>query len=74
MEFEATLKKINVRRSFRKGSEFFTYDLFFEKEVEAEHDLHFASYLNQKEENERGQKVLIERSVYLVPLEELMKQ
>lgn len=74
MEFEAILKGIKVRRAFRKGSEFFTYTLMFEKEVEQDHDLHFATYLNQKEENDQGKRVLVEYSVYLTPLEELQLQ
>lgn len=69
VEFEAVLKGIKVTRSFKKGMEFFTYTLQFEKEIEQDSDLTFTSYLNQKEENDQGKKVLIEYSVYLSPIE-----
>ena len=73
VEFEAVLKAIRVTRGFRQGTEYFTYNLVFQKDIEQDLDLHFASYLNQKEENDVGKKVLIEYSVYLTPLEEYMK-
>lgn len=74
VEHEAVLKEIKVRRAFRKGSEYFTYDLVFQKEVDLETDSHFTSYLNQKEENDQGKKVLVEYSTFLVPLEQYMKE
>jgi hypothetical protein len=62
---------IKVRRSYRKGSEFFTYDLEFQKEMEKDSDLFLSTYLNQKEEDENGKKALIQYSVYLTPLEKI---
>ncbi len=72
VEFEASLIAIKVSRSFKVGMETFTYNLQFEKEIEADSDLLFTTYLNQKEETEDGKKRLIEYSVYLHPLEEGM--
>ena len=73
VEFECILRGIRVRRSFKQGSEFFTYQLDFEKEIEQDSDLVFTTYLNQKEEGDDGKKRLIEYSVYLHPIEALMK-
>ncbi len=38
IEFEARLEEIKVARSFKKGSEFFTYNLMFSKETKLEND------------------------------------
>jgi len=72
VDFEAVLKKIVVKRSVKNGCDVFTYDLCFEKETSI-NELYFSSYLNQKEENDQGRKVLVEYSVYLTPIEEYMK-
>ncbi len=73
VEFEATLRSIKSRRTFKQGMEYFTYQLEFEKEIEKDSDLIFTTYLNQKEMGDDGKKRLIEYSVYLEPLEALMK-
>ena len=71
IECEGILLGIKVRRSYKKGSEFFTYDLEFQKEMEKDSDLFLSTYLNQKEEDENGKKALIQYSVYLTPLEKI---
>lgn len=73
VEHECILRNIKVSRSHKQGSEFFTYQLEFEKDYDSNADRLFISYLNQKEMNETGKKVFIEYSTYLTPLEALMK-
>lgn len=73
VEFECILRAIKVRRSFKQGSEFFTYQLDFEKDIEQDSDLIFTTYLNQKEMGDDGKKRLVEYSCYLTAIEELMK-
>ena len=69
LTFEADLKGIKVKRTYKKGMESYIYDLEFEKEMEKDADLFLSTYLNQKEEDENGKKVLCKYSVYLTPLE-----
>lgn len=74
LEHECILRTIKVRRIFKQGAETFIYQLEFEKEFESDQDLTFMTYLNQKEMDDTGKKKLIEYSVYLTPLESLMRQ
>lgn len=73
VEHECILRGIRVSKSHKQGSEFFTYQLDFEKEFDSREDQLFISYLNQKEMDETGKKKFIEYSTYLTPLEALMK-
>ena len=73
VEFECVLKNIKVSKAFKQGSESFTYNLEFEKEIEQDSDLVFTTYLNQKEIGDDGKKRLIEYSAYLTPIESLMR-
>lgn len=64
---ECVLRTIKARRSFRKGSEVFTYDLLFTKEVEPELDSVLETFLNQKSVNPvSGKKVFNIYSIELV--------
>ena len=72
--FFAILREIKVSRSFKSGSEIFTYDLTFEKEVEKDIDPLFASFLNQKEFDENGRKKTILFDVNLEPIEILERK
>lgn len=74
LEFEAVLKAIKVRRAFKKGTEFFTYDLSFEKSLDADTDLVLPTFLNQKETDENGKKKLVLFDILMEPLEALLKQ
>jgi len=67
IEFSATLKEIKIARAYKKGSEFFTYNLSFTKETDPDTDQIFQTYLNQKDEDEDGKKHLINYSVFLTP-------
>lgn len=72
-DIHCVLKSIKVKRKIptKLGqSESYTYDLSFEKEIESgDEDWFFASYLNRKEEDENGKKILIKYHVNMVPVE-----
>ena len=67
IEFSATLEKISVSRAYKKDSEVFTYNLHFRKETDLDIDAVLQTYLNQKEEDDNGKRVLIQYSVYMKP-------
>lgn len=60
-EFQCKLKGIKVRKKYsaKDMSDVFTYELFFEKEVDKEIDAIFVHYLNMTEEDEEGRNHLM---------------
>jgi hypothetical protein len=74
LEFDAVLKSIKVRRAMKKATEIYTYDLAFEKDIDADVDLVLPTFLNQKEMDENGRKKIVLFDVNLEPTEALMKE
>lgn len=74
IQFDATLRAIKVRRTFKKGIESFTYDLSFEKSLDKDTDLILPTFLNQKETDENGKKKFVLFDILLEPVEALMKE
>ena len=75
IEFLADIREIKIRKKYVRGTELFTYDLIFEKELSSDQiDLILPTYVNQKEVDETtGKKSLIHYNVFLEPLEALFK-
>jgi hypothetical protein len=65
IEFKATLLEISITRKVKNGMDVFEYLLNFAKDVEVEDATAAVTYLNNKEENEDGKKVLVEYPVTL---------
>ena len=68
LTFQAELKEIKVSKSYKQGEVFFTYQLVFKKDLDAEADLILPSFLNQKELNEDEKKVLVVYNIGLDPI------
>ena len=65
VDFKAKLVEINVSAKRKNGIDVFEYVLNFVKDVETEDTTSAYTYLNNKEENEDGKKVLVEYDVKL---------
>lgn len=70
VQFDARLKAIKVRRSFKKDIDEVNYDLEFERELDKDSDQLLAYYLNLREEDaETGKRTLRYFYVELKPLD-----
>lgn len=71
-QFDARLTEIKITRKSKQGSDHFDYIMTFQKELGANNqDSIFAkTYLNYKEEDENGKKIVILFDVNLTPTEE----
>jgi hypothetical protein len=61
VEFNCKLLNIKVRKKYstKDQSDVYTYELFFEKEIDKEMDALFVHYLSQTEEDENGKNHLM---------------
>ena len=65
IEFDANLVEISITRKVKNGLDVFEYLLTFLKDVESEDTSIAVAYLNRKEENEDGKKVIVQYPVKL---------
>ena len=67
MELVATLNEIKITQKETTKDMIFKYDMTFLKKQEKDVDTYFATYLNHKEEDEDGKKMLTEYEIEISP-------